>query len=339
MNFKQIVFTEINTARLIDVPERLPATGEVKVKTYVSTISCGTERANITGDPNVNATGAPLVSFPRSGGYSSAGVVEAVGEDVISVKPGDRVVVSWGKHMNKNIVSEKNVVKIESDNVSFEDAAICHIGTFPMAAVRKTRLEVGESAMVMGLGILGLLAVKILRAAGAVPVVAVDPNSARREEALKCGADFAFDPLEADFSEKVKEVTGGGVNVAIEVTGVGAGLNEALDCMKKFGRVALLGCTRNAEFSVDYYRKVHAPGITLIGAHTIARPDEESHPGWFTQRDDIAAILKLCAMGRMSLSKMVKETHLPDECGEVYTRLIEDKNFPTVVQFDWRDVE
>lgn len=109
--------------------------------------------------------------------------------------------------------------------------------------------------------------------------------------------------------------------------------------MKRFGRVALLGCTRNSEFTVDYYRKVHAPGITLIGAHTIARPDNESHPGWFTHTDDIKAILKLCAMGRMNMAEMVKETHSPNDCGEVYTRLIEDKNFPAVVQFDWRKLQ
>ena len=336
MSIKQIIFPEINKAELIEIPEKELAPCEVKVKTFVSTISCGTERANITGDSNVNAWGEPSVVFPRWSGYSSAGIVEEVGADVKSVKPGDRAVVWWGNHKDYNIINEKNVVKIEYDNVSFEEAAISFIGTFPMAAVRKTRVEVGESAMVMGLGILGLLAVKILRAAGAAPIIAVDPNPKRREEALEYGADFAYDPFETDFVERVKEVTGGGVNVAIEVTGVGAGLNEALDCMKKFGRVALLGCTRNAEFSVDYYRKVHAPGITLIGAHTLARPDVESHPGWFTHPDDIKAILKLCSMGRMSLEEMVKETNSPKDCSEVYKRLIEDKNFPTVVQFDWR---
>lgn len=339
MDLKQIVFTKVNTAELLSIPERELGKNEVKVKTYVSTVSCGTERANITGDPNVNATGAPLVSFPRSSGYSSAGVVEEVGENVTSVNVGDRVAVFWGKHINKNIVNESNVVKIDYENVSFEDAAIAYIATFPLAAIRKTRLEIGESAMVMGLGILGLLAVKFLKVAGAVPIIAVDPNPARREDALKYGADFAFDPFEPDFAEKVKEATNGGVNVAIEVTGVGAGLNEALDCMKKFGRVSLLGCTRNSDFTVDYYRKVHAPGITLIGAHTIARPDQESHPGWFTHRDDILAILKLCGLDRLNLKEMVKETHNPKACAEVYKRLIEDKNFPTVVQFDWRNVE
>ncbi len=336
MTTKQIIFPEINKAALVEreLPEFGPSS--VMVKTAVSTISNGTEKANITGDPNISVAKAPSVKFPRSAGYSSAGTVIAVGDEVTSVQVGDRVVVYWGKHREINVVPEANVVKIEDDAVSMEAAATSFIATFPMAAVRKTRVELGESAMVMGLGILGMLAVGLLHAAGAVPVIAVDPNPVRREIALKNGADYAFDPLEEGFAERVKAVTGGGVNAVIEVTGVGAGFNGALDCMAKFGRIALLGCTRNSDFTVDYYRKIHAPGITVIGAHTVARPEQESHPGWFTHRDDIKAVLKLCAGGRIHPEALVEETHRPEECAEVFERLVFDKNFPVVVQFDWR---
>lgn len=336
MEFNQIVFTEKNKAELLTVDLEEPAPNEVMVETMVSTISCGTERANITGDPNVNAYGASQVVFPRASGYNSSGVVVKKGSNVKSVEIGDRVVVFWGQHKNYNIVPEERIVKIENDLISFETGAMSFISTFPMAAIRKTRLEIGESAIVMGLGILGMIAVKLLRAAGAVPIIAADPNPKRREIALKNGADYAFDPLCEGFADKVKNVTGGGVNVAIEVTGVGAGFNEALDCMAKFGRVALLGCTRNSDFTVDYYKKIHAPGITVIGAHTMARPDVESHPGWFTHRDDIKAVLKLCGGNRLCLDNIIEETHSPKECSEVYNRLIYDKNFPIVVQFDWR---
>lgn len=339
MSAKQIVFTEKNKAELLDVEDRELLPYEVMVETHFSTVSCGTERANITGDPNINSAGAPSYTFPRTAGYSSTGVVVEVGSSVKSVKTGDRVVVYWGKHRSYNIVPEANVVKIEDEGVSMRTGAISFIASFPMAAIRKTRLEMGESALVMGLGILGMAAVKLLRVAGAVPIIAVDPNPKRREIALENGADFAFDPFEEDFAKKVKDISGGGVNVAIEVTGVGAGFNEALDCMARFGRVALLGCTRNSDFTVDYYRKIHAPGITVIGAHTIARPNEESHPGWFTHRDDINAILRLCGCGRLDLECLVEETHSPADCGKVYDRLVSDKDFPIVVQFDWRDLK
>lgn len=335
MKCKQIVFAEVNKAELWDTEFCEPKDNEVTVKTVVSTISCGTERANITGNNNVSAGGAAR-PFPRMLGYSSTGIVVKKGSAVKSVDIGDRVVVYWGVHKEYNVVPESQVVKIEDDKISFEDGAISFIASFPMAAIRKTRLEMGESAMVMGLGILGMLGIKLLRAAGAVPVIAADPNPKRREIALKNGADYAFDPLEVDFAEKVKSVTGGGVNVAIEVTGVGAGFNEALDCMAKFGRVALLGCTRSSDFTVDYYAKIHAPGITVIGAHTNARPENESHPGWFTHRDDIKAVLRMCGGGRLCLADIIEETHSPEECGDVYLRLVLDKEFPVGVQFDWR---
>lgn len=333
---QQIVFTAVNRAELLPVAYPEPKANEVVVKTMVSTISCGTERANITGDANVNGSGASAVTFPRMSGYSSAGVVVQTGEAVTSVCIGDRVVVYWGYHKSYNVVSEEQVVKIEDDSVDFETAAMTFISAFPMAAIRKTRLEMGESALVMGLGILGMTAVKLLRVAGAVPIIAADPNVKRRDIALANGADYAFDPLQADFAEKIKAVTEGGVKVAIEVTGVGAGLNEALDGMAKFGRVALLGCTRNSDFAVDYYKKVHVPGITLIGAHTLARPEWESYPGCFTHADDIRAVLKLCGGKRLELENLVEETHSPDECSEVYRRMITEKDFPVVTQFDWR---
>lgn len=338
MKNKQIIFPEINKAALVDVEYRKPAAGEVVVKTAYSTVSAGTERANITGDPNVSSKGAPEVKFPRSVGYSSAGEVVEVGEGVASLSVGDRVVVYWGKHKAYNTVPEGNVVRIP-DGIGLDEAAIAFIATFPLAAIRKTELEIGEPALVMGLGLLGQLAVRLLRAAGAAPIIAADPVESRRSEALAGGADYTLDPLARGFAERVVSLTGGGANVAIEVTGLGAGLDGALDCMAKYGRVALLGCTRDKNFTIDYYRKVHCPGITLIGAHTKARPDLESHHGYYTHADDIEAVLRLISGGRLDLASMIRETHLPEECGEVFTRLIEDREFPIVVQFDWRNME
>ena len=338
---KQILFTRLNTAELLDVPDAALPAGGVRVRTAFSTISCGTERANITGDLNINI-GAPADPtkplFPRSAGYSASGIVEAVGEAVTGIAPGDRVAMFASSHKNVNILPASNVVKLP-DGVSLEAAALCYIASFSMAAVRKTRVELGESAIVMGQGILGQFAVRFLRAAGAMPLIAVDPVASRREAALQGGADYALDPTAPDFAETVKRLTGGGANVCIEVTGRGEGFDQALDCMARFGRVALLGCTRDKDFTIDYYRKIHGPGITIIGAHTLARPSKESSPGWFTHRDDIAAILRLMAGGRVDLASLITETVSPLDCTEVYTRLVNDKNFGPVVQFDWEGIE
>lgn len=334
MKNPSIVFTKINTAELIDKEPHAFGADSVRIKTVMTTVSPGTERANITGSPSVSGVKAPSVSFPRSAGYSMSGIVEAVGENVTDLVPGDRVIGFWSKHMAYNVLPRERVVKI-SENVTDVVASQIFIATFPMAAIRKCRLEVGEPALVMGLGVLGQYAVRILRAAGAVPIVAVDPIPEKRALALAGGADYAFDPFEEGFADKVRSVTDGGAAVAIEVTGVGGGLNGALDCMRKHGRIALLGCTREQDFSIDYYRKVHCPGITMIGAHTNARPEHESYPAYFTHRDDMKAILKLLASGRMSFDTLGSEVHSPADCAAVYDRLINDKNFPPVVQFDW----
>ena len=336
---KQIIFTEKNKAELLDVEPAVVGDYDVKVKTLFSTISNGTERANITGDTSTSprVAKAEKAVFPRIPGYSASGVVVEKGKCVTTLEVGDRVAMYWSCHRSYNVLNEKYIVKMD-DNVSMQEASMAHIASFPLAAIRKTRLEIGESAMVMGLGILGLIGIGLLKSAGAVPIIAVDPVEARRKKALEFGADYAFNPFDSDFAEKVKAVTGGGVNVAIEVTGQGAGLNETLDCMARLGRVSLLGCTRESDFTVDYYRKVHGPGITLVGAHTDARPDYESYPGYFTTADDMRCVLKLCGCGRLNLKSIVDEIHFPSECAEVYARLVDGKTFPTVVQYDWSEV-
>lgn len=333
MKCKRILFTSPNVAEVVE--DNIPGNGEVTVKLCVSSISSGTERANLVGSRSVSVSEkeAEKAEFPRVGGYSSAGIVEEVTGDADGIKVGDRVAVAWGVHSQYVKSAKANVFPI--DDVPFEDAALFNIATFPLAAIRKCRLEIGESAIVMGLGVLGLVALQLLKAAGAVPIIAVDPSKEKREKALKCGADFAFDPFAPDFAAQVKQVTEGGANVGIEVTGVGAGLDGILDCMARAGRVALLGCTRSSDFSIDYYRKVHGPGITLVGAHTNARPLYESRDGWWTQRDDMRTLKRLTQTGRIKLSSLVDETHSFLEAPEIYTRLANDTVFP-IVQYDWR---
>ena len=143
MTNKAILFTKLNTAELQDAPMPSPGAGEVLVRLVRSTISSGTERANLTGVPD-NATSIyrtcpdAQVTWPRRCGYSSAGVVEAVGEGVTSVKAGDRVALSWTTHQHYVSLPETCVYRLP-DAVSFEQGALAHISTFPMAAIRSSR--------------------------------------------------------------------------------------------------------------------------------------------------------------------------------------------------------
>jgi NADPH:quinone reductase-like Zn-dependent oxidoreductase len=164
MKNKKILFTAPCVAELLEDDMPAVGAGEVLVRSVRDTISSGTERANLIGDPNVHGRHAPTVDFPRQVGYSIAGVVEAVGEGVTSVEVGDAVACSWTKHALYNVLPESRVYPLEE--VGFDAGALVHIATFPMAAVRKIDAQLGSSAIVMGLGILGLIAVDLLRLAG-----------------------------------------------------------------------------------------------------------------------------------------------------------------------------
>lgn len=340
MKRKAIVFTKPNTAELLTEEfnsELMP--NQVLVRTEVSTISSGTERAQLIGEVDISILSYDTEAiFPRRVGYSAAGTVIEVGSEVTSVKVGDRVAISNSTHSQYLVCCETSVYKIIDDNITFQEAALMFIGIFPLLAIRKCQLELGESVIVMGMGVLGLIAVKLLKAAGATPIIAVDPVREKRELALQYGADYVFDPFEKDFAQKVKEVTNGGAQVAIEVTGNGGALNGVLDCMKKFGRVALLGCTRRSDFQVDFYHKVHGPGISLIGANNWARPDVDCRKDGWTAREDIYTFMRLIKYGKLNLAEIIEEIHSPEEAPEVFARLAKDSTFP-VVQFDWSKLQ
>jgi len=185
-------------------------------------------------------------------------------------------------------------------------------------------------------GLLGLFAVQFARLSGAYPVIGADYLPDRRDLAEALGADFVLDPADPSYIEQFRGLTNG-VNTAIEVTGNPNALKQTLRCSAKFARVLLLGCTR-AMTEVDFYNDVHRPGIQLIGAHSGARPVEESHSGFFTEMDDCRVILSYLSAGKLDFKHMISEYHSPSEATEVYSRLAHGR-FPVGVLFDWNQFE
>ena len=335
MKSKKIVFTAFHQAELLEVETRPLQENDVLTEMEYTVVSGGTERANIMAMPNAGGN-----SFPKNLGYCGVGRVTEIGEKVTSVAVGDRVLVYHGKHMKYSVQTEDKVTKIEDDRIDSLDAAFVIIASMGLGGVRKLEVELGESAMVMGLGLLGQFSVQFLRLSGACPVIAVDPNPARRELALKLGADVALDPTDEDFTNRIKELTGGkGVNACVEVTGVSAAMLQALACASWMGRIALLGCTRVSDASVDFYQSVHRPGVKLIGAHNFVRPKVESYPHHWTHQDDCKAILDLIGAGRIQVAPIVSRVVSPEDCTEIYNQLCDDPTFPMGTVFDWREIK
>ena len=334
MKSNKIIFTAPGVAALQEVD--LPALQEdrVLVETEYTVISGGTERAYLMDSHNTGTT-----KFPRSVGYCGVGKVLEVGAAVTSVVPGDRVLIYHGNHMKYNIRPETDVTKIVHDNVSNLEAAPVIIASMGLGGVRKLELELGESAMVMGLGLLGMFAVQFCRLSGAHPVIAADLNPERRQLALELGADYAFDPAAPDFVEQVRAVTGGeGVRGIVEVTGVSAAMKQALECASRMGRISLLGCTRVSDCAIDFYMQVHRPGVKLIGAHNFIRPKVDSYPHHWTHQDDCKAILRLLAAGRIQTAPVISRVVSPEAAPEIFKQLCEDPMFPMGTVFDWKQV-
>lgn len=334
MKSKQIFFTAVHKAELLETDVRALEENEVLAKMEYTVVSGGTERACIMA---MNNTGKV---FPTSLGYCGVGRVEQIGSAVKSVAVGDRVLVYHGCHAQYNIRPETDFTKVEDESIPSLDAAFVIIASMGLGGVRKLELELGESAMVMGLGLLGIFAVQFCALSGAYPVIAADLNPARRELALQLGATHAFDPSAPDFVEQVKRATKGkGVKATVEVTGVSAAMKQALECAAPMGKISLLGCTRVSDCAVDYYQQVHRPGVKLIGAHNFVRPKVESYPHHWTHQDDCKAILDLIAAKKVHVSPIVSRVVSPETAPETYDELCDNPAFPMGTVFDWGKIQ
>lgn len=334
MKKQQIFFTAPKKAELWEKEIPQIDAEDVLVKMEYTVVSGGTEKSCLLASENTSK------KFPMSLGYCGVGYVMSIGPQVKEIKPGDRVLVYHGNHASYNIRKENEITKVDNDSIDSLDAAFVIIASMGLGGVRKLEIELGESTMVMGQGLLGIFSTQFCHLSGGNPVIAADLNADRRQLALQLGADYAFDPSEPDFIDRVKAVTKGkGVNACVEVTGVSAAMKQALECASWMGRISLLGCTRVSDCAVDYYQQVHRPGIKLIGAHNFVRPKFESYPHHWTHHDDCRCILDLIAAGKIQVKPIISRVVLPETCGEVYRQLAEDPDFPIGTVFDWRQFE
>ena len=344
-----VVFEGVGKAALRKVDVQQPKAGDVLIENEYTVISAGTERANLMNLPNTGPSQAPDFAtvqapdpsqkYPFYPGYCGVGRVVAVGEGVDGVKVGTRVLACRSGHRSHAIQPAATLTPVDDPGIDSLDAAFTVIAAMGLQGVRKLRLEIGESAMIIGLGLLGMFAVQAAALSGAVPVIVSDFDKKRRDLALSLGADYAFAPDEAHLPEKIREITYGlGANGVVEVTGSAKALQQALTYVAREGRVSLLGCTRVSDAPIDFYQYVHQRGVSLIGAHTYVRPSHESRPGYWTEQDDYRTLLALLARKKLQVRPIISEIVSPSKAAEVYHRLAEDKHPPLGIVFDWRNL-
>ncbi len=290
---------------------------EVLVATETTLISPGTERAFLLGLPNAQGR------YPSRPGYSNIGKVVAVGKDVSGFTEGERVASTQG-HTSHFVASPNRLLKVESSDTPVEEAVFFNLSAIALQGVRKAQIELGEATLVIGQGLIGLLALQLSKLSGAVPVIAADLTDSRLELSKSVGADYMLNPEDANFSERLTGATmGKGPTVVIEATGHPDAISTALDVAGWGARVVLLASTRGETPSVNFYRDVHKKGLILYGAHNSIRPREESSPNFWTSEDDSRLMLSLIAQKRFIVAPLISHRVPGHEAPKAYQLLME----------------
>ncbi|HEX6970960.1 MAG TPA: zinc-binding alcohol dehydrogenase [Limnochordia bacterium] len=310
-----VVCPEPGTVELREVPLGALKPSEVRVAATVTAISPGTERAWFLAEE-----GAP-VRFPYRPGYCHVGRVAAIGSAVRGLAIGDRV-LSLSPHAAVVHVDAGRLIPVPA-GVSDEDAAMAPLAAISLQGVRKAEIELGSATAVLGAGLIGLLAMKLARMAGAYPLVAADLSAHRRRIALRNGATHAVDTAAlAALAQSVERSTAPdpGFDVVIDATGHPGAVPTAIEVCGSSARLVLLGSTRGRADGIDVYQ-VHYKGIRIIGAHNRNRPERSSQPGRWTWRDDVTLILRLVRDGLLSFEGLVSDRVRPTDVPAVFERL------------------
>ena len=290
---------------------------EVLIATECTLISPGTERAFLLGLPNAQGR------YPSRPGYSNIGKVVEFGKDVSGYKVGDRVATTHG-HTSHYVATGSRLLKVNSSEVAAEEAVFFNLGAIALQGVRKASIELGEAALVIGQGLIGLLALQLARLSGAVPVIAADLTDSRLELSKQIGADYTLNPEDTDFSERLSEASmGKGPVVVIEATGHPDAISTALTVAGWSARVVLLASTRGETPKVNFYRDVHKKGLVIYGAHNSIRPRQESSANFWTSEDDSRLMLSLITQKRFNVAPMISHRVPGHDAPKAYQLLME----------------
>lgn len=237
-----------------DLPEPgPPGPREVLVRTTASAVSPGSE-LRILFDPTAN--------FPIEGGtgYMAAGVIEAVGADVMGVQAGDGVACTAAGPHRELLRTPAELISPCLPSLSWVEAACAYWIVPPYRGLLGAAPRLWEGAAVIGLGPLGLCAVQLLRGVSR-RTLAIDPLASRRAEATRLGGDEAVAPEDA--ATAAERLLPLGVDVVIELSGTQPGLELALQLAAPKARVAVIGVQPRLS-NFELFRPMQDKGITLV---------------------------------------------------------------------------
>jgi L-iditol 2-dehydrogenase len=289
---KALLLEEYKKLTVTDMPRP-----EVGVRNVLVEIrACGICGSDVHGFDGSSGRRIP----PLIMGHEASGVVAGIGSEVTNVKKGDRVtfdsMVSCGacsfcERGQMNLCDDRRVLGVSCDeyrqhgcfaeyavvpehiiypmpdNLPFEHAAMIEPVSVAVHAVKRTPITEGDTAVVVGAGMIGLLVVQALKAAGCGKVIAVDLADEKLALAQTLGAELGINPKTTDATgvvDAIREATGGrGADIAMEVVGATPTVQTAIEATRKGGHVTLIG---NLAPQVDFpLQSVVTREITIYG--------------------------------------------------------------------------
>jgi len=326
-----------------EVPE--PGPGEVVIRVNRSQISAGSETSGYlsalsgTGDKTLNPG---VKSGPT--GYNTIGRVLTVGPGMKEYKPGDRV-MTFGNHGSHWLTGQPSrtgstiapsIQRIEYD-LTDEQAAFSRLGDVAMHGVRRGEIQVDESVVVFGQGVVGQLTTAFCRVSGAYPVVAVDIDAGRLELAKKSGATHTVDASKEDAIEAVKQITGGGAECAFHATRLAQTFLDCIAAAAIRGKVVVIGFPRES-LELNLRPEFLKKELQIRASNAAIGIENNVHPYWrWTLQRARTSIMRMIADGDIKVDHLISHVAKPEEADALYRKMAAGPTGWMSIFFDWED--
>ncbi len=275
-------------------------------------------------------------------GYSAAGIVLAIGPGIDGFAPGDRVACAGAgiaNHAEVIDVPMQLAAKIPAE-LSSSFASTVTLGAIAMQGVRRAAPTLGETVLVVGLGILGQLTAQLLRASGC-RVIGVDLDPERIRLAQENGMAFSVDPSSEDYVDRVHKLTDGiGADAAIVTAATPSStvINEAMQACRKKARIVLVGDVGLNLSRANMYSKEldlliscsYGPGRYDPEYEEEGRDYPIGYVRW-TENRNMREYLKLLAEKKIDLSNLCNTSFDIDHASEAYEALGREGDKPLLV--------
>lgn len=304
---------------------------EILCAALSSLISTGTELQCLRGvfDPDTNWS--DWVKYPFYPGYSMVAEVLETGPEVKGIRKGD-LVFAANPHAQFFKADAKSVFRLPK-GISVEEGIWLSLAITTQLGARRAELALGETAGVIGLGLLGQLVTQYLYLSGAKEIYAIDPAESRLRLVRERPG---IHPLSMDAGEAKEEIrnrtNGEMLDVVFDITGHPAVLAQAIQLVKPLGRVILLGDTSTPS-KQEMGRNVVSNSVSIQGIHSLMDYKGWNHPAMS------ALFLSYIAQGRMDVQSLITHRYSPLEAAKVYESLVNNRSSAMGVLFDWTKID